>query len=38
MMPFLIMADMFEVINKHLETNEDLPSEAENTMLDYLWV
>ena len=34
MMPFLIMADMFEVINKHLETNEDLPSEAENTMLE----
>ena len=25
---------MFEVINKHLETNEDLPSEAENTMLE----
>jgi len=34
MMPFFIMADIMDTLNDFLKHNEDLPQEAENTLLE----
>ena len=34
MMPFFIMADLFDTLDKYTSLNEDLPSEVENSMTE----